>query len=233
MAPRVINIVVSIIVQLLWKLSSHRISSLCQFLLGFHVFVSASVCLWDVHRSVMCQVLLGPLSSGLSTFTLSAIENLYIECICFKCVSHYVSNYCNCYYSTSDSCVLQGIIYQWNCYNGSHPYGLSSFELESCATTVHPGGHSERFCWPCYCTVAAKTLSPRCLVRHVWTMPWVVLSWVCSFKVNPPTKIVVCFCFFFLLFMAFAFCFKVPMWLLCLRMGALPLGFAMLQSYGV
>ena len=68
-----------------------------------------------------------------------------------------------------------------------------------------------------------NNFSPRCLLRHVPTIPWVLVD---EFLFEPPSDLL---CHVLVSTMVFAFCFEIPMWLPCSPIGDQLLGFATLQ----
>ena len=124
------------------------------------------------------------------------------------------------YYSACDSCVLWCIICHYNCYDGVHVCGPNDAWCSS-ASTVAPRGHNEGLYWPHHCATATISLSPRCLLRHLPTVPFVLLSCVFFFRDQPPTNPLCCM---LLSVIVFAVCFQVPMWLPCSQWGLNHLG---------
>ena len=142
----VINIAVCI-VQLLLQLGSHDFMLLS---VGHPSVCQHTVCLSDVHISAVYQVFLGPLPQGVLTITLqevllySAIGNIYSTCFFFVVFLIFSPVAANHYYSTCDSCVLQGITHHYDCNESFHCYGISSIGSAWCgsATTVYPKGYN-------------------------------------------------------------------------------------------
>ena len=73
-----------------------------------------------------------------------------------------------------------------------------------------------------------QSLSSRCLLRHMLTLPWILGRWFLSFRVEPHINTyVIAWCYGVL------FLLSVPMWLPCSPIGAPPLGFAISQPFAV
>ena len=71
-----------------------------------------------------------------------------------------------------------------------------------------------------------NNLSPKCLLGHMQTMPWVLH--MVSFLFKELKLPLIHYIIFWYLVMVLAFCFNIPMWLPCSSIGAQPLGFATL-----
>ena len=138
-----------------------------------------------------------------------------------------MSTYCNHYHFIHNSVLLQDIIHHYDCCSGTQLCGFSSTGSTRCssAATVYPNGCSEKFCWPPN-VPHSNILCPRYLLRYMPAIPLLLPRQVFSFRVESPINSLCCM-------LVLVFCFQVSTWLPCSPMGAQPLRFAMLQSYGI
>ena len=122
----------------------------------------------------------------------------------FFLVSHYVPSYCDNYYyhPTYDSCVLEFISHDYDCYDGSHLWGPKNTVSTWCGSvaTVHFWG--VLLASPPCCN---NICSPRWLLRHIQTLSWVHCKWVFSFRIKPFHQFI---CNMLMSVMLCAFCFQ-------------------------
>ena len=103
----------------------------------------------------------------------------------FFVVVHYVSGYCNNFYSTTDGCVFQCFIYHYNSYDG-FSQGLSSFSSVRCGSgPAYAAGHKR--CWSCCCTSTATSISDAFLGICQLCPGSLQVSF--SFRGEPPTDL--------------------------------------------
>ena len=146
--------------------------------------------------------------------------------------SHYVSNFCDHYYynSTCDCCMFQSNAHHYDGNAGFHLCELNNIGSTTCgpAATVDSEGHNEGFFWSHPIVQQQKPQSQmpsqayanyaidpsRVFFFLSWAFNWFLVSYIGACNV-------------------FSFCFQVAMWLPCSPMGAVPLGLATMEPFGI